>query len=71
MTITIKMNTQAAKVDANGKFDSNIRPNVYVADTVAEVVKIGIAPNNGRPYTWYIVKYGVYSHSFVTTQDVR
>jgi hypothetical protein len=66
MTITVKMNTNAAKCNADGVFSSNIRPNIYAMDKVSEVVKSG---NNGK-YTWYVVKY-YESYSFVTNQDVR
>ncbi len=65
MTITIKMNTAAAKCNAEGIFSSNIRPNIYAMDKVSEVVKSG---HNGN-YAWYVVKY-YDGYSFVTSQDL-
>ena len=71
MTITVKINTNAAQCDENANFSRNIRPNVFFRDTECEVVKTGIAPNVGRtPYTWYVVRYGS-GFAFVTQQDVR
>jgi len=70
MTITISINTHAAQCNAEGIFSSNIRPNVFFRETVAEVVKTGVAPNIGRkPYTWYVVKYGS-GYAFVTDRDI-
>ncbi len=65
MTVTVKMNTNAAKCNADGIFDSNIRPNIYTMDKISKVVKNGY---NGK-YNWYVVEY--YSgYSFVTSQDI-
>ncbi len=70
MTVTIKMNTAAAKCNAEGIFSSNMRPNIYVLDKVSNVVKTGCAQEaTGRAYRWYVVEY-YGGYSFVTTQDL-
>jgi hypothetical protein len=72
MTVTVKMNTNAAQCNADGIFSSNIRPSVFFRETVTEVVKAGSAGARGfaRGYKWYVVRYGA-GYAFVTDRDIQ